>query len=72
MAVPNNSFTIRHVDQMNNKGSEKFYTTLTAEQINSDSDTAVAFDAFARAFCALSTDTYDDVIFTSKTEIDTE
>lgn len=66
MAVPNNTFVIKHYDQLSNHNSEKFYTTLTAEQVATDSNTALAFDSFARAVVRLSTDTYEDVIFTSK------
>lgn len=72
MAIPNSQFTIRHISQLGSRGTEKFYTTLTAEQIANDSDTAVALDSFVRAVVALSTDTYEDTIFLSKLSIDTE
>lgn len=48
---------IMHRDSDGKNNSETFYTTLTA---NLSSDTAVAVDTWARAYVALSTDTYND------------
>ena len=48
---------ISHLDSAGKVNTESFYTTLTT---NISTDTATAIDTWARAYCALSDDTYKD------------
>ena len=48
---------ISHADSAAKVNTEIFYTTLTTDI---SSDTAAAIDTWARAYCALSDDTYRD------------
>ena len=48
---------ISHADSAGKVNTESIYTTLTTDI---SSDTAAAIDTWARAYCALSDDTYRD------------
>ena len=57
---------IMHKDANGKTNSETFNTTLNT---NIGSDTAVAINTWALAYCNLSTDTYDDTEITSTQSI---
>lgn len=60
MATENKqTFTIYHKNALGQTNSESFNFALTIEQCY-DSDTATALDNFARGYCNLTTDTYND------------
>lgn len=62
---------INHVelDADGGKNSEIFRTPLRIEDVENDSDTAVAIDTWARAFVNLSTDEYRGVEFTATADL---
>ena len=63
------------LDADGGKNSEIFRTPLRIEDVENDSDTALAVDTWARAFVNLSSDEYRGVEFTATanlTEIITE
>ena len=71
MALPKTSdkMTVYHVDQLNGRNSETWYTPLKASDI--DSDTAIAITHWARnLITSLSTDTYEDVIVVSTVSLE--
>ena len=57
---------ITHTDSAGKTNSESFYTTLTTDI---SSDTATAIDTWARAYCALSDDSYKDTEITETVSI---